>query len=307
MTSFVTPTSFARMYPVPDQCGLIKQSAEDFYVREVAIKDLLGSGEHVYLKVRKRHANTHWVARQIADFCSVRQMDVGYAGRKDRHAVTEQWFSCYLPKEDPSWDDLVIEGVELLAVARHSHKLRRGDLQGNQFDIRITGLQSCDRELMEMRINEIKLYGFPNYFGKQRFGRDNLTQAEEFLVSGKRAVAGRDMLISAARSYLFNQYLGNCIEAEDIPEFGPLYGRSRDPQPGEHLLSTREVAWVEGLRRLKVKAGQRRMVVKPESFDWCFEKADLHLSFTLLAGGYATSLLRELINYQDASLGAQSE
>ena len=72
MTSFVTPTSFARMYPVPDQCGLIKQSAEDFYVREVAIKDLLGSGEHVYLKVRKRHANTHWVARQIADFLVLR-------------------------------------------------------------------------------------------------------------------------------------------------------------------------------------------------------------------------------------------
>ena len=295
-------TSFARMYPVPDQCGLIKQSAEDFYVREVAIEDLVGSGEHVYLKVRKRHANTHWVARKIADFCGVRQMDVGYAGRKDRHAVTEQWFSCYLPKEEPSWDDLVIEGVELLAVERHSHKLRRGNLQGNQFDIRIRGLQSPDRELMEIRINEIKLHGFPNYFGEQRFGRDNLTRVDKFLAGEKCSVEGRDILISAARSYLFNRYLGNCIEADDIPEFGPLYGRSRDPQPGEHLLSTSEVAWVEGLRRLKLKAGRRCMVVKPKSFDWCLQRTDLHLSFTLQVGSYATSLLRELVNYQDASL-----
>ncbi|HAK53570.1 MAG TPA: tRNA pseudouridine(13) synthase TruD [Gammaproteobacteria bacterium] len=305
MTCFAT--SFVQKYQPLNQCGLIKRSAEDFYVRELEMEEPVGSGEHVYLKIRKRHANTHWVARQVAEFCGIRHMDVGYAGRKDRHSVSEQWFSCYLPKEEPSWDDLMIEGVELLAVSRHSRKLRRGDLKGNQFDIRVSGLHPGDQETIGSRINEIKTGGFPNYCGEQRFGRDNLNQTNDFLVSGKRSVAGRDMLISTARSYLFNGYLGSCIEACDIPEFGPLYGRSRDPQPGEHLLKPHEVAWVEGLRRLKVKVGQRRMVVKPESFDWRLDKSDLYLSFALPAGSYATSLLKELVNYKDASLGVDGE
>ena len=73
--------------------GRIKSIPEDFIVVEQLAEPLTGTGEHLYLRVKKRNANTNWVASQIARCADIRTLDVGYAGRKDRHAVTRQWFS----------------------------------------------------------------------------------------------------------------------------------------------------------------------------------------------------------------------
>ena len=289
----------ASMYEPPLVSGVMRARSEDFGVQELPLTEFTRQGEHVYLHLRKRDTNTQWLAGQIADYCGVATMDVGYAGRKDRYAVTEQWFSCYLPKSDPDWDSMHIEGAELLATTRHSRKLRPGDLAGNRFDIQIRDLDpSSSQALLMDRMEMIKENGFPNYYGPQRFGHDNLAQAAEFIQG--RNKKNRGMMISTIRSHLFNGYLSNCLAGKTVPEFGPLYGRSRDPQAGEENMSAEETAFVAGLRRLKVKVGERRMIEKPGSFDWQFNEEGLNLTFTLAPGCYATSMIGEILNYVDA-------
>ncbi|HNK31416.1 MAG TPA: tRNA pseudouridine(13) synthase TruD, partial [Plasticicumulans sp.] len=124
----------------PPLCGRIRCAPEDFIVIEELGWQPDGSGEHVFLYVRKSGQNTDWVARRLAEVCEVRADAVSYAGLKDRHAVTEQWFSVQMPgREAPMPCGFTgsrgIDGVEVLAVTRNSRKLRRGALAGNRFRI----------------------------------------------------------------------------------------------------------------------------------------------------------------------------
>ena len=88
----------------------IRNQPSDFQVVENLGFEFSGSGEHDYLWIEKTGANTEWVARQLARHAEVPAKDVGYAGLKDRHAVTQQWFS--VPRwHSPDWQALDVEGV----------------------------------------------------------------------------------------------------------------------------------------------------------------------------------------------------
>ena len=96
-----------------------------------------GDGDHLLLKVRKRGANTLWVAKQLARLAKIDPRDVGFAGLKDRDAVTEQSFT--VPARSAigeAWVGVAGEGFEVVAAARHRRKLKRGALKGNDFDDR---------------------------------------------------------------------------------------------------------------------------------------------------------------------------
>ncbi len=195
----------------PVGTGLLRAEPEDFQVQEIGICEPDGTGEHVWLWVRKRDANTEWVARQLARFAGVTPREVSYAGLKDRHAVTEQWFSVQLPgKADPDWSAARIEGVEILRAERHSRKLKRGALRGNRFRLRIRAFSGA-RAALETRLATITRRGIPNYFGVQRFGRDgqNLAAAAAMLRGDGPRVDRhvRGLYLSSARSFLFNQVL----------------------------------------------------------------------------------------------------
>ena len=165
-------TDFAYVYGKPTVEGLIRHCKQDFKVFEVPSLTLSGAGEHVFLKVRKTGANTGWVAAKLAEFAGIEAGDVGFAGRKDRHAVTEQWFSCYLPGgKGPQWDLLEIEGVELIETTRHAKKLRKGDLNGNHFELTVRGVS--DPRSLEAKLLAVRDSGVPNYFGEQRFDYNN--------------------------------------------------------------------------------------------------------------------------------------
>ena len=193
----------------PDASGLIRSQPEDFQVDEDLGFDLSGKGEHVCLHIRKRNANTDFIAKQIVRLAGVKNMDVSYAGLKDRHAVTTQWFSVYLAsKPEPDWSQLNGGEVEVLEVVRHNRKLRRGSLKGNCFKLIVRDLDG-DTASLEQRLQTISSTGVPNYFGEQRFGRDNLTKAAgmfkaEFKVKDRNK---RSMYLSAARSAIFNDVL----------------------------------------------------------------------------------------------------
>jgi len=195
----------------PPAHGLIRVEPEDFFVDEQLGFAPSGSGEHVLLRIEKRSANSEWVAGQIATLAGVPRRDVGFAGRKDRHAVARQWFSVGLAgRPEPDWSQLEKSGIVLLEAARHGRKLRRGALSGNRFQIRVRDVDG-DLQLLEERLGALVERGVPNLFGLQRFGRGggNLVGASR-LLGGERLRVDRNrrgMFFSAARSWLFNAVL----------------------------------------------------------------------------------------------------
>lgn len=190
----------------PECSGRLKAAPEDFIVREDLGFLPCGEGEHILLHIRKRGQNTQWVARELARLAGVAQRDVTWAGLKDRHAVTEQWFGVHLPgKTEPDFSSLESDDIQILARARHNKKLKTGALKGNWFELTVTEL--TDQDSLESRLAAIAARGVPNYFGDQRFGHHfgNLDQARA-MFNGRRIKDRnkRSLYLSAARSYLFN-------------------------------------------------------------------------------------------------------
>ncbi|HGN1708070.1 TPA: tRNA pseudouridine(13) synthase TruD [Providencia rettgeri] len=191
----------------PLSSGTLKSVPEDFVVKEDLGFELDGEGEHVMVRVEKTGCNTLFVAEQLAKFAKISARAVSYAGLKDRHAVTEQWFCLQMPgKETPDFSAWQLEGCKVLATTRQKRKLRIGSLKGNQFEIILRDIS--DAKDVELRLQKIALAGVPNYFGEQRFGRDgqNLTQAlrwanQEINVRERNK---RSFYLSAARSAMFN-------------------------------------------------------------------------------------------------------
>jgi tRNA pseudouridine13 synthase len=166
---------------------------------------------------------------------------VGYAGLKDRRAVTTQWFTVHLVnRPDPDWQGIDAPGVEVLEVHRHRRKLRRGVLRGNRFLIRVRGLRG-DGGLLEERLARVARLGVPNYFGGQRFGnRDGNLAAADALFGGRARRAGRHLRglwVSAARSQLFNELLAVRVRRGDwdqgLPGDRMLLDGSRSHFPAE--------------------------------------------------------------------------
>lgn len=195
------------LYGKPTVKGRLKAEASDFIVKEDLGYEISGEGEFVALRVRKTHANTLFVGEKLAKFAGISSKNMSYAGLKDRHAITEQWFSLHLPgKQTPDFSMFELDGVEILEVSRHSRKIKIGSLQGNWFEILLRDLMpSTD---LEQRLVNMQQHGFPNYFTEQRFGHsgNNLTQAVrwgngEIQVKDRKK---RSFYLSAARSELFN-------------------------------------------------------------------------------------------------------
>jgi tRNA pseudouridine13 synthase len=192
----------------------IRRTPSDFLVDEQLEIEFSGDGEHDFLHIRKTSCNTGWVAGRLARHAGVRDADVGYSGRKDRHAVTTQWFS--VPARDADWSSFAEDGVEILDVQRHRRKLRTGTHRSNRFRIalRSTGL-SPHRSFIDERLQHIADGGVPNYFGPQRFGHDggNLDLARHVFEGKRLSRNRRNIAVSAARSFLFNEILSSRVAA----------------------------------------------------------------------------------------------
>lgn len=202
----------------PPLRGALRLTPDDFVVEELLGFEPDGDGQHRLIHLQKRELNTAEVADALARVAGVARNTVGYGGRKDRRALTRQWFSVDLAgREEPPWAAqlaaLFGDRVQLLAVAPHRRKLRIGTLTGNRFQIRVRQV-SGDREAAEARWARLLQEGVPNYFGPQRFGEqgNNVRQALAWFASGRLARRSmRDLLLSSARSALYNQLLAERV------------------------------------------------------------------------------------------------
>jgi len=197
------------VYGDPSGSGKIRSCPEDFIVTEHLSFEPSGEGEHVFLWVQKTGENTDYVARQLAKYAKVRQRDVSYAGLKDRHAVTTQWFSVWLPgKADPDWADFETDSIKVLRTIRHARKLKRGVLSGNSFRLIIRQWQG-DKDKTNEQLEVMKKEGIANYYGPQRFGHagQNINKALALFQGASAGREQRSLYLSAARSFLFNSIL----------------------------------------------------------------------------------------------------
>ena len=220
--------SLCQVYQPLNLTAKIKCRAEDFIVREEIAVDFSGEGEHCWLYLEKRLCNTDYIAQQLARFCGIKRNAVAFAGLKDRHALTSQWFSVHLPGlPSPDWQafeqrfnrNAQGESIRIIDSRRHNKKLQRGALKGNAFEIVCRELSAVDDRSfarLEQRCQRIAREGVANYFGPQRFGRDygNLVQAADMFEKPRRRLPRhkRGLYLSAARSWLFNQMVSLRVE-----------------------------------------------------------------------------------------------
>jgi len=198
-----------RAHGAPALRARIRSAPEDFRVEELPSFAASGSGEHLLLTVEKRGMNTAFAAKRLAQWAGVGEVAIGYAGLKDRHAVTVQRFSVHLPKRvAPDLAALESDDLRVLEHHWHAKKLPRGALAGNRFVLTLREVDG-EREPIERRLHEIAAHGVPNYFGEQRFGRDGDNVANALAMFAGRRVRReqRSLLLSAARSELFNRVL----------------------------------------------------------------------------------------------------
>lgn len=202
--------------------GVIRRKPEDFQVDEIQSFTPTGEGEHVWLHIKKTGENTDWVAGLLAKIAEVPRKDVSFAGMKDRHAVTTQWFSVQMPgKEAPDWQSGLPENIRVLEEKRHSRKLKRGTLEGNHFKLVVRDFKGDEAELRNS-IKKIAEQGVPNYFGEQRFGfyndarkcYSNILKAEQWFKGDIKVKPRpqRSIYLSAARSWIFNHILSKRVE-----------------------------------------------------------------------------------------------
>lgn len=324
----------------PPQPGHFRLSPEDFRVDEVLDFAPEGQGEHLWLNIEKRNLTTLEVVKLLSQRCGVAPRDVGYSGMKDRVAVTRQWLSVHLPgKEAPEelMQALTDDGISVVQHARHPRKLKRGVHRYNRFQLRLSG-EAVEDDSFNQRWRVLCQQGVPNYFGSQRFGPTgrNLQRAEALLLRGWRKRDDRHgILLSTARSFLFNELLSERIEknqwqqpvngdtlmldgtqsvfsvdqvdatlsaradALDLHPTGPLWGVGNISKQAagdyETALLDRYPALCDGLLRSGVKRGQRALRMRLSEPQLSREAQSVVLSFALPRGSFATAVVSELI------------
>lgn len=203
----------AYLHGAPEVRARIRAEPADFVVVEELNFLPSGAGEHLLLQIEKTGQNTQFIARELARLTGLRVRDISYAGLKDRHAVTRQWFCFKWPiKQELCWQDWQIDGASILQVLRHYRKLRLGALKRNHFTIRLSNVSDSAALLARLPLLQV---GVPNYYGEQRFGINggNLQLAER-LFNGE-SIADRQirgLALSASRSFLFNQVLSSRLK-----------------------------------------------------------------------------------------------
>ncbi len=329
-----------RVCPGPALRGQLRATAADFAVTEKLGYELSGEGEHLWLWVEKSGCNTDWLAGQLARAAGVARKEVGFAGLKDRHAVTRQWFSLPVKEEKAAaLSELAMDredaSFRVLAVKRHRRKLKRGGLAGNDFRIVIRAVEG-DVAAAEACLRRLRDQGCPNYFGEQRFGRGGANlQASRGRVSRQQL----SMELSAARSWLFNQVLSRRVaddswltpqagdvmmlagshsvfavaevdetlrarhEKRDVHVTGPLWGEGELMSDGGVAMLEREMAAEHAdlaarVERARMNQERRALRMLVGDLRWSFAADSLVLEFSLPAGSFATSLLREVVDYR---------
>ena len=202
-----------------------RSTPEDFEVEEIPAYPATGTGEHAFAFIEKRGLTTKDAVRALCMQVGADPNAAGWAGLKDRHAVTRQWISVFGASPDALLQ-AELEGVRVLEATRHPQKLRTGHLRGNRFRIRLRQVDGSRIDELRRLLSEIEQHGLPNYYGEQRFGRDgdNAERALRWVLGEARAPqAGfqRKLQMSALQSEIFNRCVAERVKNSTLGKVYP--------------------------------------------------------------------------------------
>ncbi len=210
------------IYPINVKNDFVfNSSPRDFTVEEIPLYEFTGQGEHLVLKVRKKEMTTWEMLDAISNHVGIRRRDMGYAGLKDKHAMTIQYISV-LGVHEEKLKAFTHDKIKILETVRHNNKIRVGHLKGNRFHIRLKKVLGVQKDKLDSVLKWVKKNGVPNYFGNQRFGNDG-----DNWVDGKKLIEGtlkirdrktKEFLMGSYQSYLFNGWLSKRMEMNHLLE-----------------------------------------------------------------------------------------
>lgn len=163
----------------------IKRRPEDFLVEEIlapaAAARLSGTtGPVVIYRLTKRGLGTIEALERLAPRLRVPLERIGYAGLKDRHALTVQHISIPYSRSGAARAPDIVEmpGWKIERVGTLDSPLSAGDISGNRFRVAVRDLsrRQCERMTEARRFLAApaapagRTLRFVNYFGEQRFG-----------------------------------------------------------------------------------------------------------------------------------------
>ena len=267
-------------------------------------------GKYSLCNLKKKGLTTEYVIRMIVQELGIPKEDVGFAGLKDKNAVTSQYLTIKNVGKEKI-EKVKLENAKLVFIQQTDKKIVRGDLLCNRFRIRLHEVP--DKCRVREQLAGVR-GGFPNYFGPQRFGshQDNHLVGK-LLLQGRfrdaERMAGRmekeraRFFVHAYQSWLFNQALEP--ETKDFTEVRiPGYEFWKPTHPMEKRMDS--LLEKDGLKRtdfridklrLSSRGAQRQVFVKPSNFKAKITEP-IQLEFALPPGSFATALLAELLRNQ---------
>lgn len=302
----------------------LKEKFEDFKVREITNIKPESRGKYVYFILKKEGWNTMDAVDALSRALSVSRKNFGFAGLKDKNAITEQYVSVYGVKKE-KFSNIDIPGLSVELVGRGKKPISLGDLKGNMFEILVKG----------EKINQDDF--FVNYFGEQRFGIEGNNHqvgkailAREFKEAcnligldvkdnflGNLKLLGRKRLMlyfHAYQSYLWNRVVKNMIlkaysdkvgfEVNNYVFLKSKISNFRVPLPNFDVDIYDEYLKEEGLDKeafilreipeLVTETDFRDVLVNVDDFKLTQKGEDWLVEFTLPKGSYATVFLKKL-------------
>jgi len=233
------------LYPLNIQNAFVfNSSPRDFTVEEIPLYEFTGEGEHLVLKVRKKELTTWEMIDIFSGFLGIKRKEIGYAGLKDKHAMTIQSISLPAKFEEKitAFDH---PQIKILKMIRHNNKIRVGHLKGNRFQIRLKKVLGLQKDKLDSGLKWIRTNGVPNYFGNQRFGTDGSNWIDgKKILEGKLKIRDRktrEFLVGSYQSYLFNRWLSKRMELNLLLEkFSEEETETLMQLPGGSLKGTRQ-------------------------------------------------------------------
>jgi tRNA pseudouridine13 synthase len=195
------------------------QNSKDFTVSEIPLYEFDGEGEHLILQVRKRNLTTWDMVRIISKEYGIDSRDIGYAGLKDKNAMTVQYIS--IPKKfEKNLENFEEENIKILSRTYHKNKIKIGHLKGNRFFVRLKKVTPTEANRIKSIVKQLRKTGIPNYFGYQRFGMEgtNYLVGKE-IAEGKSKIRDRNkkrLFLNSYQSYLFNNWLSERIRVSRV-------------------------------------------------------------------------------------------
>ncbi len=308
----------------------IKQLPEDFLVKELSTVVFQEKGKFKYFLLQKKNRTTLGVLQMLAVRFNTTLKMLGYAGNKDKVAITEQVCSAKGVSRE-AIERVDIPDVQLTYLGAGDKPISLGDLSGNQFTITV-------RDIDELpSVKEKSNSGFINYFGEQRFSTDNAVVGKALVkkdfktaaeILSKDNASVRESLASlptdflraiktvplrilqlyvhSYQSDLWNKAVQQCLLKHKLTQLSlPGFAMEReeciDAIMKQESVSERDFV-IPQFPELSAEGGMRDLFVKVQDFTMGKLEADelnpgrkkAVLQFTLGKGSYATEVVRQL-------------